>query len=81
MSGQLRASGSLDRLAVCDLGEDGVYRIRVFDTGSGAELFAWDVPENRVAGEPEIRLAGEDTLLVNLRQWKTDTEWVYRITF
>ena len=81
VSGQLRASGSLNRLAVCDLGEDGVYRIRVFDTGSGAELFAWDVPENRVAGEPEIRLAGEDTLLVNLRQWKTDTEWVYRITF
>ena len=81
VSGQLRASGSLDRLAVCDLGEDGVYRIRVFDTGSGAELFAWDVPESRVAGEPEIRLAGEDTLLVNLRQWKTDTEWVYRITF
>lgn len=81
VNGQLTASASLDRLAVCDLGEDGVYRIRVFDTISGAELFAWDIPENRVADMPEIRLTEENTLMVNLRQWKTDTEWVYRIEF
>lgn len=77
------ANDDLSRVAVMDLNaeESGADRIRVFDTGSGAELYRWDVPASLVAGEPELRLIGEQMLVVNLRQWKTDTEWVYRIHY
>ena len=77
------ANDDLSRVAVMDLNaeESGADRIRVFDTGSGAELYRWDVPASLVAGEPELRLIGEQMLVVNLRQWKTDTEWVYRIRY
>lgn len=33
------------------------------------------------AGQPEIRLVGENTLFVSLRQWATDTVWLYRVTY
>ena len=80
---RVTANADLSRIAVMDLGAEGsgVDRMRVFDTESGEELFCWDVPERLIAGEPEFQLTGEHTLLVNVRQWKTDTEWVYRVTY
>lgn len=80
---QVVVNDDLSRMAVMDLNaeDSGRDRIQVFDTATGKLLYQWDVPMKLVSGEPEIRLVGEQTLLVNVRQWKTDTEWVYRVQF
>lgn len=80
---QVVVNDDLSRMAVMDLNaeDSGRDRIQVFDTATGKLLYQWDVPMKLVSGEPEIRLVGERTLLVNVRQWKTDTEWVYRVQF
>ena len=80
---QVVVNADLSRMAVMDLNaeDSGLDRIQVFDTATGKLLYQWDVPMKLVAGDPEIRLVGEHTLLVNVRQWKTDTEWVYRVQF
>lgn len=78
---QVIANEDLSRMAVLDGNTDGIHRIRVYDTATGAERFAWEVPAGLVAGSVELQLVGENTLVVGLRQWKTDTDWLYRITY
>ena len=74
---------ALSRIAVLksDMENGGQEQIRVYDTATGSELFAWDVPDGLVAGDCQLQLVGEDTLAVHLRQWKTDTDWLYRIVY
>ena len=60
--------------------EEGVSSVQLYDTASGQELFRWEIPASLAAGQPTLQLVGEDTLVVSLRQWKTDTDWLYRIT-
>lgn len=78
---QVMANEDLSRVAVLDENTDGIHRIRVYDTATGAQRFTWEVPSPLVAGSVELQLVGENTLLVNLRQWKTDTDWIYHITY
>lgn len=79
---QVAANAELTRIALLQRDtETGEYALSVLDSAGGELLFAWTVPEELVAGTPELRLAGEDTLLINLRQWKTDTAWLYRVTY
>ena len=79
---QVSANADLSRIALLQRdAENGEYAVTVLDSAGGDTLFAWSVPEALVAGAPELRLAGENTLLVNLRQWKTDTAWLYRVAY
>ena len=77
----LVTNGDLSRVAVLAEGEKDITQVRLYDTLSGKELFHWDIPAQLVAGNPELQLVGDDTLVVNFRQWKTDTDWLYRITY
>ncbi len=78
---QVVTNGDLSRVAVLEEGENNTTAVRLYDTLSGTELFRWDIPAQLVAGHPELQLVGEDTLVVNLRQWKTDTDWLYRVQY
>ena len=79
---QVEANGSLSRLALMEIREEQqLYRVRVCGTAAGQTLFSWDIPMALAAGQPEIRLVGENTLFVSLRQWATDTVWLYRVTY
>lgn len=80
---RVTANADLSRIAVTELNaeDSGMNRIRVFDTTSGEELFYWESPARLISGEPEIVLVGDHTLMVNVRQWRTDTEWVYRVSY
>ena len=73
------ANADLSRVALLQRDStDETYSIVVIDSTTGEQLFDWSVPENLVAGAPELHLIGEKLLLINLRPWKTDTEWIYR---
>ena len=81
-AGRVEANGSLSRLALMEVREEQqLYRVRVCGTAAGQTLFSWDIPMALAAGQPEIRLVGENTLFVSLRQWATDTVWLYRVTY
>lgn len=77
---QVVANGDLSRVAVLAEQDDTV-SVRLYDTATEAELLRWDIPAPLAAGQPILQLVGEDTLVVSLRQWKTDTDWLYRITY
>lgn len=78
---QVVTNGDLSRVAVLEERENGEAGVLLYDTASGMELFRWDIPAQLLAGSPVLQLIGEDTLLVNLRQWKTDTDWLYRVQY
>lgn len=79
---QVRVNADLSRVALLQRNDGtGEYTVTVIDSASGGELFHWTVPEALVAGAPELNLVGERLLLINLRQWKNDTEWVYRCNY
>ncbi len=79
---QISANADLTRVALLQSDmETGDYVISVVDSADGALLFTWTVPEALVAGFPELHPVGEHLLVVNLRQWKTDTEWLYRCNY
>lgn len=75
---QISANADLSRVALLqrDTAAE-AYSIAVLDSGTGEKLFSWSVPEGLVAGAPELHPVGERLLLINLRPWKTDTEWIY----
>ena len=77
---QVVANGDLSRVAVL-AEQDDTASVRLYDTATGAELFRWDIPAALAAGQPTLQLVGEDTLVVSLRQWKTDTDWLYRVQY
>jgi len=77
---QVTANGDLSRVAVL-ADQEAMASARLYDTTSGKELFHWDIPAQLVAGQPELQLAGENMLVIGLRQWKTDTDWLYRISY
>lgn len=77
---QVVANGDLSRVAV--LAEEAeLASVRLYDTATGEELLRWDIPAPLAAGQPTLQLVGEDTLVVSLRQWKTDTDWLYRVQY
>lgn len=78
---QVLANDELSRMAVLEETQEGAFKLRVYDAAAGTELFRWEVPSALVAGVPRLQLVGEDTLLVSFRQWKTDTDWLYRVTY
>ena len=78
---QVVTNGDLSRIALLERTPEGDAGIRVYDTASGSLLYSWDVPARLVAGDPTLQLVEEDTLTVYFRQWKTDTDWLYRITY
>ncbi len=81
-SGELTANDDLTLLALSETDwETGDHRITVRNMTDGRELFRWELAGSLVAGSPQIRLAGENTLCVILRRWDTDTYWLYRIRF
>lgn len=81
-SGELTANDDLSLLALAETDwETGDHRITVRNMTDGRELFRWELDGSLVAGSPQIRLAGENTLCVILRRWDTDTYWLYRIRF
>ena len=73
---QISVNADLSRIALLQRVESN-WHISVADTKDGAEHFAWELPQDLVAGFPELQLAGENLLQINLRPWKTDTEWLY----
>ena len=77
---QVVANGDLSRVAVL-VEEEGVSGVRLYDTATGVELFRWEIPASLAAGQPTLQLVGEDTLVVSLRQYKTDTDWLYRVQY
>ena len=77
---QVVANSDLSRVAVL-VEEEGVSGVRLYDTASGQELFRWEIPAQLAAGQPTLQLVGEDTLVVSLRQYKTDTDWLYRVQY
>lgn len=79
---QISANADLTRVALLQSDmETGDYVISVVDSTDGTPLFNWTVPEELVADAPELRPVGEHLLVVSLRQWKTDTEWLYRCRY
>ncbi len=80
MAEQISVNADLSRIALLQNVED-CWRISVADTQDGAERFAWELPQVLVAGFPELQLLGENVLQVNLRPWKTDTEWLYHCRY
>ena len=78
---QVVANGEVSRVALLESVQTGTACVRIYDTASGAELFHWEIPQQLTAGDPVLQLLGEDTLVVHLRQWKTDTDWLYRIHY
>ena len=82
VSGQLEANRDLSRLAVLHTDwESNTHVVRVYDTASGQSLFQWEIPGGLVAGQPQIQLVGDNTLMVTLRRWDTDTQWLYRMEY
>ena len=78
VSGQLEGNADLSRLALVHTDwETNTHQIRVYDTAVGQILFQWDIDGGLVAGQPQIQLVGEKGLMVSLRRWDTDTQWVY----
>lgn len=78
---QVIANADLSCVAVLDETANGLYQIRVYDAATGAERFTWEVSASLLAGQPTLQLVEEDTLVVSFRQWKTDTEWLYRCRY
>lgn len=79
---QVRVNADLSRVALLQRNDGtGEYTVAVLDSANGEELFEWSLPEALVAGAPELNLVGGNLLLINLRPWKTDTEWIYRCTY
>ena len=78
---QVTANSDLSRVAVLTDNEDGTAGVRVYATATGTELFRWDIPAQLVAGEILLQPVEENTLVLHLRQWKTDTDWLYRISY
>ena len=82
VSGQLEANGDLSRLAILHTDwASNLHEVRVYDTASGQILLRWDIPGGLVAGQPQIQLVGDNTLMVTLRRWDTDTQWLYRMEY
>ena len=82
VSGQLEANGDLTRLAMVHTDwERDLHQIRVCDLATGQQLFYWEIPGGLVSGQPQIQLVGENTLMVTLRRWDTDTQWIYRMEY
>ena len=82
VSGQLEANSDLSRLAILHTDwASNLHEVRVYDTASGQILFQWDIPGGLVAGQPQIQLVGDNTLMVTLRRWDTDTQWLYRMEY
>lgn len=82
VSGQMEANGDLSRLAILHTDwESSIHKVRVYDTATGQILFQWDIPGGLVAGQPQIQLVGDNTLMVTLRRWDTDTQWLYRMEY
>ena len=78
----MRVNADLSRVALLQRNDGtGEYTVAVLDSATGGELFEWSVSEALVAGTPELNLVGGNLLLINLRPWKTDTEWIYRCTY
>ena len=79
---QVSANADLTRVALLQSDmETGDYVISVVDSADGTPLFTWNVPEELVAGAPVLHPVEEHLLVVSLRQWKTDTEWLYRCRY
>ena len=65
----------------CTDWERDLHQIRVCDLATGQQLFYWEIPGGLVSGQPQIQLVGENTLMVTLRRWDTDTQWIYRMEY
>ncbi len=81
LEGFVEVNEDLTRIALVKNDFISDYQITVRDMQNGSELFSWIIPHNAVSGQPDVQLMGEDTLLVTVKQWATDTSWVYRIRY
>lgn len=82
ISGQLEANGDLTRLALIHNDwETNTHLVEVLDMATGQQLFCWEIDAGLVAGQPQIQLVGDNTLMVTLRRWDTDTQWLYRMEY
>lgn len=79
---QIGVNADLTRAAVLEL--DGAlqrYTVTVLDTATGKTLYTWEIPADLTAGAPHLQPVEDNLLAVTLRQWKTDTDWLYRIAY
>ena len=82
ISGQLEANGDLTRLALIHTDwESNTHLVEVLDMATGQQLFCWEIDAGLVSGQPQIQLVGDNALMVSLRRWDTDTQWLYRIDY
>lgn len=82
ISGQLEANSDLTRLALTHTDwETNIHQVRVLDIATGQQLFYWEIPGGLISGQPQVQLVGENTLMVTLRRWDTDTQWLYRMEY
>lgn len=82
ISGQLEANGDLSRLALIHTDwETNTHLVEVLDMATGQQLFCWEIDAGLVSGQPQIQLVEDNILMVSLRRWDTDTQWLYRIEY
>ncbi len=80
LQGYCAANRALTRMVLADCsGEDYVLTVR--DTGDGSVLLRWVIPKAETGQQPTLRLEGEDTLVVTVKQPKADSCWQYTVTY
>ena len=82
MHGSVTVDWTLQRIAVAETGPEGQrsaqVALRVYDLADGEEVFAWDIPRERLASDDiKLHLVWENTLFVELPQ--TDGQGLYLV--